>query len=170
MKFALLIGIILALFGTSFCLTGTATTTRYTMADTHKTACGCTKIAGFQYTAAGSFPLFSAKKNTWCGSGCGQCFRLTAQGNSATAYTGKGGKGTIDVIVTDVCPATGNQEWCSVPKNKYGYSYHFDLNDGQGQITALKWDNPVVTFKSIPCPLSHANVWKTCECFGKNKN
>jgi len=170
MKIALFIGILAVLIGTSCCLTGFATTTRYTRTNTHKDACGCTGMAAFKYSAAANFKLFTKTTKTWCGVGCGQCFRLTAQNKSATQYTGYGGTGKIDVMVTDVCPPTGNQEWCAVPKNKYGYEYHFDLNDGAGQITALKWDNPVVKFESIPCALANVNKFKTCECNGKNTN
>ena len=31
-------------------------------------------------------------------------------------------------MVTNLCPAQGNERWCAKPKNEFGYGAHFDIN------------------------------------------
>jgi len=117
--------ILLSLIGSSLALSGKATTTRY--CDDTKGACGCgAGMNNWQrttFTAAPSYPIFGS--GSWCGSGCGKCYRLTNEGFSPE---GKGGpKGdSIEIMVTNFCPDFG---WCQPHPNKYGYNYHFDLMD-----------------------------------------
>jgi len=86
-------------------------------------ACGCgtssgspfswqTGIAPGVYTAAASQAIFGS--GTWCGSGCGQCFKLTSTGSAPCSGCGTGGAAgqSIIVMVTNLCPYNGNQQWC----------------------------------------------------------
>ena len=81
-------------------------------------------------TAAGSAQLFGSQ--TYCGTGCGRCFQLTNTGNPLKcAGQGVGGnKGEkVMVMMTNLCPQQGNEQWCTVPKNLCGdgYGAHFDF-------------------------------------------
>lgn len=78
------------------------------------------------FTAAGSQNLFG--DGTWCGSGCGQCYELTNTGMIADYGQGdcSGAGQTITVMITNLCPADSNQQWCSMP-DAYGYPVHFDI-------------------------------------------
>lgn len=80
------------------------------------------------FTAAGSQNLFGGS-GSWCGSGCGQCYELTNAGYVAAEGQGDcTGKGeTITVMITNLCPANGNAQWCSQPADQYGYGAHFDI-------------------------------------------
>lgn len=86
-------------------------------------ACGCGTgdndpfswqlgIASGVYTAAGSQALFGS--GTWCGSGCGTCYKLTSTGSSPCSTCGSGGDAgeSITVMITNLCPYNGNQQWC----------------------------------------------------------
>lgn len=66
------------------------------------------------YTAAGSQALFDTAGATWCGAGCGTCFNLTSTGSSPCSGCGTGGVSgeSIVVMVTNLCPYNGNQQWC----------------------------------------------------------
>src|SRR5688572_27059332 len=99
MKIILSLTFVISLFGfvSGLGLSGMATTTRY--CDWQMGACGCTEFPHLDYTAAGSTSLFG--DGSWCGSGCGKCFKLTAQGWSPD---GKGGTGTVIVQITNWCP------------------------------------------------------------------
>ena len=80
----------------------------------HSGACGCGNDHGMSpwqtgftvasetvYTAAGSQALFDQVGGSWCGAGCGKCFRLTATGK-ANEGQGLGAKaGTCIVSVQD---------------------------------------------------------------------
>ena len=112
-----------------------------------KGACGCgtdNAMSPWQanpgphiYTAAASQFLFAGAGSTssWCGSGCGTCYELTNIGKVATAGEGScstGSSTTITVMVTNLCPANGNQQWCGQETNEYGFAAHFDIMSEQG--------------------------------------
>jgi endoglucanase len=92
--------------------------------DGQKGACGCGTgnslfpwqegISDGVYTAAGSQALFGAAGSTWCGSGCGTCYKLTSTGKAPCSTCGTGGAAgkSIIVMVTNLCPYNGNQKWC----------------------------------------------------------
>ena len=63
------------------------------------------------YTAAASTSLFGTA--TWCGSGCGTCFKLTSTGSAPSGQgTGGAAGNSITVMVTNLCPYNGNEKWC----------------------------------------------------------
>ncbi len=87
-------------------------------------ACGCgtsgsapfgwqTSIAPGVYTAAGSPGLFGS--GTWCGTGCGQCYKMTSTGAAPCSTCGTGGVAgqSIIVMITNLCPNAGNAQWCA---------------------------------------------------------
>ncbi len=84
------------------------------------------------YTAAGSQTLFGGS-GSWCGSGCGTCYELTNMGSIAATGQGEctGAGQTITVMITNLCPANGNAQWCSVP-DSYGFPAHFDIMSQTG--------------------------------------
>jgi len=137
-----------------------ASTTRYYDGQMGACGCGTNATAPFSwqwttYTAAGSPKLFGVG-STWCGSGCGKCYKITP-----TGYTPTGGNAcgsncatSITVMITNLCPESGNYAWCrDSTNNNYGYAAHFDLMDlnMNGKIKALGWDNPEVTYESVSC-------------------
>ncbi|KAI9675686.1 MAG: hypothetical protein M1817_001053 [Caeruleum heppii] len=150
-----------------------ASTTRY--ADANVGACGCgsngtpfpwqSKISDNVYTAAGSQKLYDAGGASWCGSGCGSCYSLTNTGERAGGAPGNtegGPKGeTIMVMLTNLCPAAGNDEWCSLPTNKHGMGAHFDIMQG-----VPGWDNPIVDFQPVACP---GQQFGQCECASRSR-
>ena len=115
------------------------------------------------YTAAGSQHLFDTGSSSWCGSGCGKCYKLTNTG--ALGAVGQGtcaGAGqSITVMVTNLCPAVGNTQWCNQPTNEYGFEAHFDIMSQDGP---SGWNNPVVKYEEVACPGSLPSDWKTCQC------
>ncbi|KAL2824428.1 RlpA-like double-psi beta-barrel-protein domain-containing protein-containing protein [Aspergillus cavernicola] len=153
---------------------GLATTTHYS--DGLQGACGCgTEIGTYDwqygithglYTAAANQALFDPPSgmNHWCGSGCGKCYTLTSTGVSACETCGTGGEQgkSITVMVTNLCPYIGNEQWCPNPGqvNPTGYTYHFDIMGGQG----VFGDNVVVEFEEVACPAVAGAKWGTCEC------
>ncbi|MCJ1276260.1 hypothetical protein MMC21_004065 [Puttea exsequens] len=159
--------------------TGYATTTNYY--DNHKGACGCGTGTGdgvkFPWqqnpgtgllTAAGSQNLFAPDdaSTSNCGGGCGTCYELTNA--NAIAATGQGdctGSGqTITVMVTNLCPANSNQQWCNQPANSYGFASHFDLMGSSAGGLANGWNNPVVTYKKVTCPATLTTDFSQCVC------
>ena len=91
-------------------------------------ACGCGTgdsspfswqqgISSGVYTAAASQAIFGSDGSTWCGSGCGKCYKLTSTGNAPCSGCGTGGASgqSIIVMVTNLCPYNGNQQWCPNP-------------------------------------------------------
>ncbi|RLL94128.1 hypothetical protein CFD26_103415 [Aspergillus turcosus] len=152
-----------------------ATTTRYY--DGQEGACGCGTSSGAYswqlgisngvYTAAGSQALFDTAGASWCGAGCGKCYNLTSTGNSPCSGCGTGGVAgeSIIVMVTNLCPYNGNQQWCPQVggTNQYGYSYHFDIM-AQSEVFG---DNVVVNFEPVACPGQATSDWETCVCYGK---
>ncbi|KAG8532161.1 uncharacterized protein KY384_003801 [Bacidia gigantensis] len=157
---------------------GTDTSSLQRYYDGQKGACGCgsgNSMSQWQIgsngvlTAAGSAALFDdGGDSSWCGSGCGTCYELTNA--NAIAATGQGscaGAGSkITVMVTNLCPANGNEVWCTAP-NQYGYGAHFDIMS-QGNPNG-NWDNPVVQYKKVACPVDLAGNFQTCECAGGAK-
>ncbi|KAG6367633.1 hypothetical protein INS49_001826 [Diaporthe citri] len=151
-------------------LSGKATTTRYY--DGLKGACGCgtgNTAFGWQctnrcgnglYTAAASTSLFGSA--TWCGSGCGTCFKLTSTGSAPSGQgTGGAAGSSITVMVTNLCPYNGNEKWCPQSgNNDYGYAYHFDIM-AQSQVLG---DNPIVDFEQVSCPSTLSSDYQQCQC------
>lgn len=151
-----------------------ATTTRYY--DGRKGACGCgsasgdslfswqSGIAAGVYTAAGSQALFDSSGLSWCGAGCGKCYRLTSTGSAPCSSCGTGGAAgqSIIVMVTNLCPNNGNAQWCPTVggTNQYGYSYHFDIM-AQSEVFG---DNPVVDFEEVTCPGTATSDYSQCQC------
>lgn len=78
------------------------------------------------YTAAGSPALFDTAKSgsSWCGGGCGTCYKLTSTGTSVTKGDEAPGR-SIVVMLTNLCPNGGNEQWCPAAgsKNAYGFGY-----------------------------------------------
>ena len=116
------------------------------------------------YTAAGSQAIFDASGASWCGAACGICFDLISTGKSPCTGCGTGGDAgkRITVMVTNLCPHNGNEQWCPTVggKNEYGYSYHFDL-----EATApILGDNSVVDFEPVACPKMALSNFGQCEC------
>ncbi|KAJ5453452.1 Endoglucanase-5 [Penicillium daleae] len=154
-----------------------ATTTRYY--DGQEGACGCGSSSGLfswqvgitsgVYTAAGSQAFFDTAGASWCGAGCGKCYNLTSTGESACSSCGTGGVAgeSIIVMITNLCPYNGNQQWCpSVGStNQYGYSYHFDI---MAQ-TEVFGDNVVVDFEPVACPGQATTDWQSCVCYGQTE-
>jgi len=146
-----------------------ASTTRYW--DGQKGACGCgtTDTSPFSWqwtklTAAASAPIFGS--STWCGSGCGKCFKLTPTAVGASPI-GTGATTTNSVVakVTNLCPYTGNEQWCAYDVNSYGYDAHFDLMDYNmnGLVSAMGWNNPEVTYEEVDCASNGYLDWG-CQC------
>jgi len=117
-------------------------------------ACGCAQSWNYQgYTAAGSDALFGAG-STWCGSGCGLCYLLTATGASPPGQgTGGPAGSAIVAMITNLCPYQGNEMWCpqAGTGNAFGYPAHFDLQNQANQIYNLGWNNPEVTYQQVDC-------------------
>lgn len=146
-----------------------ASTTRYW--DGQKGACGCgttdTNPFSWQWTkltAAASAPIFGS--STWCGSGCGKCFKLTPTAVGASVI-GSGATTTNSVVakVTNLCPYTGNEEWCAYDVNSHGYDAHFDLMDFNmnGLVSSMGWNNPEVTYEEVDCASNGYIDWG-CQC------
>ncbi|CRG91956.1 hypothetical protein PISL3812_09010 [Talaromyces islandicus] len=160
-------------FGALASAASLATTTHYY--DGQEGACGCGTSSGADpwqlgisdnvYTAAGSQALFDTSGSSWCGAGCGTCYNLTSTGSSPCDGCGTGGVAgdSIIVMVTNLCPYNGNQQWCPQPgsKNEYGYSYHFDIM-AQSEVFG---NNVVVEFEQVTCPGQAKSDWETCVCY-----
>lgn len=114
------------------------------------------------FTAAGSQNLFDTGSSSWCGSGCGTCYELTNTGSIAADGQGEctGAGETITVMITNLCPANGNAQWCSVP-DQYGFPAHFDIMSQGGP---MGWNNPVVAYKEVACPGSLSSSFGSCQC------
>ncbi len=100
------------------------------------------------FTAAGSQNLFGGS-GSWCGSGCGQCYELTnvgyVAGEGQGDCTGAGDK--ITVMITNLCPADGNAQWCSQPTDQYGYGAHFDILSQGGP---AGWSKSMISGSNSP--------------------
>jgi len=153
-----------------------ASTTRYW--DGQKGACGCgsSDTAPFSWqwtkgTAAANAPIFGS--GTWCGTGCGKCFKLTPTAVGASPV-GAGAPNLTPLVVkvTNLCPYGGNEQWCAYDVNSYGYEAHFDLMDYNmaGLISStMGWDNPEVTYEEVSCATNGFEDWD-CQCknYGTN--
>lgn len=77
--------------------------------------------------------------------GCGEC---------AVFQTSDGTK--VGAIVMNVCPNSGNAEWCGMDgqKSTNGYYNHFDFLYGTDEttVTDVIGDNPVGSVWAIECP------------------
>ena len=83
---------------------------------------GCGKTAN-GYTVAISQLTFNSEPGLGAGDVCGRCFAITANADPySPSYTGP--FNTIVVKATDMCPSSGNGEWCgqseSNPVNEHG--------------------------------------------------
>lgn len=146
-----------------------ASTTRYY--DGNMGACGCgtsdTSPFSWQWskpTAAASAPVFGS--GTWCGSGCGKCFKLTPTAVGASPEgTGAPSLTPLIIKVTNLCPYVGNEAWCAYDTNSFGYEAHFDLMDYNmaGVVTSMGWNNPEVTYEEVDCAASGYTDWN-CQC------
>ncbi|RFU79622.1 glycoside hydrolase family 45 [Trichoderma arundinaceum] len=145
--------------------------------DGQEGACGCGSsssgafpwqlgISSGVYTAAGSQALFDTAGASWCGAGCGKCYKLTSTGEAPCPTCGLGGVAgqSIIVMVTNLCPNNGNAQWCPNVggTNQYGYKYHFDIM-AKSEIFG---DNVVVDFEPVACPGQASSDWGTCLCNG----
>ena len=74
--------------------------------------------------------------------------------------TGGASSKSIIVMVTNLCPNSGNAQWCPTVggTNQYGYSYHFDIM-AQSEVLG---DNPVVDFEEVACPST--SDYSQCQC------
>ena len=82
-------------------------------------------------------------------------------------------------MVTNLCPnVSPNSQWCGQtnqhPKNSYGYLEHFDLENGNGQISALGWNNPEVTWEFTSCNnherlTPNDGLFHQCQCAHQGK-
>ena len=112
--------------------------------DGQKGACGCGTGTGggtvypWQespgpglFTAASSQNLYDGEGSTgsYCGTECGKCYNVTNLGYIAAQGQGDciGAGESITVMVTNLCPANGNQQWCAQPTNEYDFPAHFDI-------------------------------------------
>jgi len=146
-----------------------ASTTRYYDGQMGACGCGSSNTSPFSWqwtkpTAAASPPVFGA--GTWCGSGCGKCFKLTPTAVGASpAGTGAPDLTSVVVKVTNLCPPGGNEAWCSYDVNSYGYDAHFDLMDDNmnGLITSMGWNNPEVMYEEVDCAANGYTDWN-CQC------
>jgi len=146
-----------------------ASTTRYW--DGQMGACGCgtgnTNPFSWQWTkptAAASAPIYGS--GTWCGSGCGKCFKLTPTAIGASAEgTGAPALDSLVVKVTNLCPYAGNEAWCAYDVNSFGYEAHFDLMDYNmaGVVSSMGWNNPEVTYEEVDCAANGYTDWN-CQC------
>jgi hypothetical protein len=146
-----------------------ASTTRYW--DGQMGACGCgtgnTNPFSWQWTkptAAASAPIYGS--GTWCGSGCGKCFKLTPTAIGASPEgTGAPALDSLVVKVTNLCPYAGNEAWCAYDVNSHGYEAHFDLMDYNmaGVVSSMGWNNPEVTYEEVDCAKNGYTDWE-CQC------
>jgi len=115
-------------------------------------------------TAAASAPIFGA--GTWCGTGCGKCFKLTPTAVGASPL-GRGAPNLTPLVikVTNLCPYGGNEQWCAYDINSYGYDAHFDIMDYNmaGLVSNMGWDNPEVTYEEVDCATNGYEDWN-CQC------
>ncbi|KZT25267.1 glycoside hydrolase family 45 protein [Neolentinus lepideus HHB14362 ss-1] len=100
-------------------------------------ACGVTATG---YTAAMNQLSFGSSPGAGPGDACGRCFAITGTADPySPSYTGP--FNTIVVKVTDLCPVTGNQEFCgqtqASPDNQYGMPVHFDICEDTGGAAAF---------------------------------
>jgi len=109
---------------------------------TYYSGCGspaCGKTAS-GFTAAMNQLTYGAPPGAGEGDACGRCFKVTGTKDPYdTSYTGP--FHSVIVKTTDLCPISGNQEWCGQtlanPVNQYGMPVHFDLCQDTGASAAF---------------------------------
>ncbi|PFH51938.1 glycoside hydrolase family 45 protein [Amanita thiersii Skay4041] len=117
-------------------------------------ACGKT-ASGF--TAAMNQLSFGAPPGLGAGDACGRCFAITGtQDPFSPSFPGP--FHSIVVKITDLCPVTGNQEWCgqttSNPLNQHGAGFHFDIcqdTGGAGAFFPSGHGALLGTFQEVSC-------------------
>jgi len=132
---------------------GTASFTEYSGCS--QPACG---IAASGFTAAMSQLSFGSEPGIGPGDACGRCFAITGTKDPySPAFTGPFGQ-TIVVMVTDMCPLQGNQNWCGQttadPVNSFGTQVHFDLCEDTGAPTPFFPSGHTAltgNFTEVPC-------------------
>ncbi|ESP01091.1 hypothetical protein LOTGIDRAFT_139967, partial [Lottia gigantea] len=146
--------------------------------DGRKGACGCGPFwldkqffwNKDNYVAAVNQRFFDFDGKTWCGQRCGQCYELTPTGGF---IENEGAPPTsmqpITVMITNLCPIEPpNLSWCGQNHynqvNAHGYYAHFDLENGNQQITSLGWDNPEVTYRRVDCGMKWPKRYRECQC------
>merc|ERR1719334_634245 len=144
------------------------------------------------YTAALNCMYLDPSNPTlsWCPNHCGKCFKLCATGGTTSGAlpSSSASSQCITVQITNRCgdgyKASHEAQWCRqemtpsqcqanpgqcasnrLNTNNYGYSAHFDLQNVNGQIDALGWDNVEVTFEEVDCATGSFGDWQsTCYC------
>ncbi|KAH9975698.1 endoglucanase V-like protein [Lactifluus volemus] len=100
-------------------------------------ACGQTANG---YTAAISQLTFGAKPGSGAGDACGRCFKVTGN-HDPYSPNNKITPTSIIVMVNDMCPVAGNQQWCgqthSHPTNDFYTTVHFDMCEDSGAARAF---------------------------------
>ena len=118
------------------------------------------------YTAAASQAIFDSSGGSWCGPACGICFNLTSTGKPPCSTCGSPGPvgKRITVLITNLCPHKGNEQWCPTVGgvNQYNRSYHFDLYTQ----APLLGNNNVVKFEPVRCPGKVTSNYNQCRCSG----
>ncbi|KAI0035344.1 endoglucanase V-like protein [Vararia minispora EC-137] len=97
-------------------------------------------VAASGFTAAISQLAFGSSPGIGPGDACGRCFAVTGTSDPySPSFTGP--FKTIIVKVTDMCPVSGNQQWCgqttSSGVNSFGAPVHFDLCQDNGAMAAF---------------------------------
>ena len=100
-------------------------------------ACGASSSGISGYTAAISQNVYGVGPGAGAGPACGECWTLSidedANGNPITSKT-------VNITVNNLCPASGNEEWCDIPAggtNQHGGQVHFDLCSDTGASNAF---------------------------------
>lgn len=126
---------------------------------------------------------------SWCPTLCGECFEICATGGSTNGAvpSGEYANACIVIEITNRCgdgyENLNEAQWCRQEMspsqclsdktkcsqmyntNDYGYIAHFDLQDVDGQIDKLGWDNVEVTFEPVACSKGTFGNWnETCYC------
>ncbi|OCH91481.1 endoglucanase V-like protein [Obba rivulosa] len=109
---------------------GTATFTMYSGCGSP--ACG---ISATGFTAAINQLSFGSGPGLGAGDACGRCFALTGTEDPySPSYAGP--FNSIVVKVTDLCPVSGNQQFCGQTtadtENSFGAPFHFDICEDTG--------------------------------------
>ncbi|KAG7440465.1 uncharacterized protein BT62DRAFT_938001 [Guyanagaster necrorhizus] len=92
------------------------------------------------YSAAMNQLAFGSSSGLGAGDACGRCFAITGTEDPySTSYSGP--FYSIIVKVTDLCPVSGNEEWCGQTQsdltNEWGMPFHFDICEDTGGSAAF---------------------------------
>ncbi|KAL9651202.1 hypothetical protein ABK040_008273 [Willaertia magna] len=76
---------------------------------------------------------------------CGECFQIT------------GPKASAVIMVIDLCPTKGNEDWCSGKSNLVTHSSHFDLVQSTSwNLVAGTYNNVFIpTYRKVACPIGN---------------